>query len=223
MKKSENHKKRATKSCCGLAIVISFLTILTFGCRAQQTAPEKKPYQIPAAAPSAEVRTETTKPVKETPTPVKKDSEQNTNSAKSEEPDQISAKVAKSGDLGYLREWVGKYSFSGSTKKQKSFFSLPEIKTPLQKLLGKVKFKKLIDGFTGAVPIEEQGNYLILEGTSDKADEHLIHSLVTVNLKNGNLAVAFVTSNYPADSTFESYGNFEELPAAVQKRIMDYK
>lgn len=226
MRKLENYKKRAVENCCGLVIILSLLTFFTFGCRAEQPQgeSERRNYATPTANPAG-VETKSPTPIRERSTSIGKDSEQNANSAETTEAsDQTrEAKVAKSGDLGYLRQWVGKYTFSGSTKKQKSFFSLPEIKIPLRNLLGKVKFKKLLESFTRSLPVIEQEDYLILEGISDINSEHLTHSLVTVDLKSGKLAVAFVTGNYPADSTFESYGNYDELPEAAKTIITKYK
>ena len=179
-----------------LMIVSVFLLTFDVGCRAQQIQPATPESKVP---PNSKVFV--SKPVG-----VQSSSE---------------FKVAKSGDLSYLKKWVGKYTFPSSTKKEKSFFALPEIKTPLLNQLEAEKYSKLLKGFARPLPAEKYDNYLILEGVSDQSDRSLTHALLTVDLGTGNLSVAFVTQNGD-ESKFESYGNFDELPAAAQKKIKDY-
>ena len=217
------------KKIFNLSIIFAFLAIFSIGCRAQQTQTgAEKPVLIPAVTPAA---TPNSAPQKSDGNSAdkragQKDSAGRSTADNSSNPD---FKVAKSGDLGYLKKWVGKYTFGSSTKKQKSFFALPEIKSPLQNLLGAEKYNKLLDGFARPLPVTEQNNYLIFEGISldvyekigTEVKDHLTHALMTIDLETGNLSVSFVTQNGD-DSTFETYGDFDRLPENIQKKIKAY-
>jgi hypothetical protein len=74
----------------------------------------------------------------------------------------FSVSVLSQDKLGHLRSWDGKYTqeVNGKGKVTSDFFALPEVRTPLRKLLTPVDYNLVTKGYSVGSPLKLIGNFL---------------------------------------------------------------
>src|ERR1051326_4728019 len=75
----------------------------------------------------------------------------------------LSGIVVAQGNLENLRRWVGKYPTLRHGKVTTSFFKLPDIQTPLLKLLSRRDYNLLTHEYGVETPIKQIGDFLAVK------------------------------------------------------------
>ena len=75
----------------------------------------------------------------------------------------LSGAAVAQGRPGHLRSWAGKYPTNKRGRVTTSFFSLPEIRTPLLRLLSRTDFRLLTKEYEVQTPIKQIDDYLALK------------------------------------------------------------
>src|ERR1700682_6031209 len=115
-----------------------------------------------------------------------------------------SAVVAQDG-LGHLKSWAGKYPTDRKGKITTSFFGLPEIRTPLLRLLSRADFNLLTKEYGVETPIKQIGDYLAVKVCRPHAcDEE--QGGFAINLSTGVIYVRMLKGGKVR--SFASKGNF---------------
>ena len=121
--------------------------------------------------------------------------------------------------LGHLKSWVGKYPTERKGRITTNFFGLPEIRTPLLRLLSRADFNLLTKEYAVEAPIKLTGDYLSVKvcRPHDCADEQ---AGFAINLNTG---VIYVRMQAEEDvRLFASKGKPTDLPKEVQDEIGDF-
>jgi hypothetical protein len=121
--------------------------------------------------------------------------------------------------FGHLKSWVGKYPTDRKGRVTKQFFGLPEIRTPLLRLLSREDFNLLTREYAVQAPIKEIGDYLAVKVCKphDCGDEQAGYA---INLKTG---VIFVRMQAEENVRwFASKGSEKDLPTEVRNFIGDF-
>jgi len=126
-----------------------------------------------------------------------------------------SAAVAQN-SLGSLRSWAGKYP---SETKGKSFFDLPQIRTPLLRLLKRPDFNLLTKQYSVEAPIKEMGDYLGAKVCKphDCGDKQ---AGFVINLNTGDIFVRMQAGEKVR--WFASKGKATDLPKEVREFLGDF-
>jgi hypothetical protein len=121
--------------------------------------------------------------------------------------------------LGHLRSWAGKYPTERKGKVTTSFFGLPEIHTPLLKLLSRTDFNLLTKDYAVEAPIKEIGDYLAVKVCKphDCGDEQ---ASFAINLSTGVIYVRMQSGEKVR--WFASRGNSTDLPREVKVFLDDF-
>lgn len=123
-------------------------------------------------------------------------------------------------DLGRLKAWAGKLPRNPKSRKFRDFFALPEIKRPLQKMLGAKDFNTLVnEDFRNPEPIELIGNYLVIMGTNKTGNTGLRHTQLAVGLKNGFINIWHVEGK----KIWGTSNSSAQLPEEIEDKIMKYR
>jgi hypothetical protein len=121
--------------------------------------------------------------------------------------------------LGHLRSWAGKYPTERKGKVTTSFFGLPEIRTPLLRLLSRADFNLLTKEYGVETPIKQIGDYLAFKVCRPHScDEE--QGGFAINLRTGVIYVRML--NGEKVRSFASKGNFRDLPQEVQDYMGDF-
>jgi hypothetical protein len=129
-----------------------------------------------------------------------------------------SAAVAQD-KLGHLKSWAGKYPTEKKGRVTTSFFGLPEIRTPLLRLLNRADFNLLTKEYAVEAPIKLSGDYLAVKvcRPHNCADEQ---AGFAINLQTG---VVYVRMQAEEDVRwFASKGNSKDLPQEVKDDMGDF-
>jgi hypothetical protein len=128
-----------------------------------------------------------------------------------------SAAVAQ--DLGHLKSWAGKYPTERKGKVTTSFFGLPEIRTPLLRLLSRTDFNLLTKEYGVETPIKQIGDYLAVKVCRPHAcDEE--EGAFAINLNTGVVYVRM--QNGQRVRWFASKGDSKDLPQEVRDYLDNF-
>ena len=122
-------------------------------------------------------------------------------------------------DSGHLKSWAGKYPTERKGKVTTSFFGLPEIRTPLQRLLSRTDFNLLTKQYGVEAPIKQIGDYLAVKvcRPHNCGDEQ---GAFAINLSTGVIYVRM--QNGEKVRWFASKGNSTDLPREVKAFLDDF-
>lgn len=121
--------------------------------------------------------------------------------------------------LGHLRSWAGKYPTEKKGRVTKRFFGLPEIRTPLLRLLSRTDFNLLTKEYAVEAPIKQIGDYLAAKvcRPHDCADEQ---AGFAINLHTGAIFVRMQEEEHVR--WFASNEDSTDLPQEVQDYMGDF-
>jgi len=121
-------------------------------------------------------------------------------------------------NLGRLKSWDGKYPTEKRGKVTHRFFSEPEIRTSLAKLLSKEDFDLLTKEYAVETPVILSGDYL----TVKVCKPHMCFEwgAFSINLTNGVVYVRMATDE--SSKWFSSKGNQSDLPRKVREYMEDF-
>ena len=132
----------------------------------------------------------------------------------------FSTAVSSQDKLGHLKSWDGKptQEIDGKGKVTSDFFALPEIRTPLQRLLSRRDYNLVIKAYSVGSPLKLMGEFL---GTSmcrphNCGDERAGFG---INLSTGLIYVRM--QNGTRERWIISKGKASDLPKEVQDYIGD--
>lgn len=120
---------------------------------------------------------------------------------------------------GNLKSWAGKYPTDRKGRITRKFFGLPEVRTPLLRLLSRADFNLLTKEYAVEAPIKEIGDYLVAKvcRPHDCADEQ---ASFAINLRTGAI---YVRMQLTEDVRwFASKGKATDLPKEVQDYMGDF-
>ena len=121
--------------------------------------------------------------------------------------------------LGHLKSWAGKYPTSRKGKVTTSFFGLPEVRTPLMRLLSRTDFNLLTKEYGVETPIKQIGDYLAVKvcRAHNCAAEQ---GAFAINLRTGVIYVRMQDGGKVR--SFASKGQSTDLPQEVQDFLGDF-
>jgi hypothetical protein len=121
--------------------------------------------------------------------------------------------------LGYLRSWAGKYPTDKKGTVTTRFFNLPEIRTPLLRLLSRTDFNLLTKEYQVETPVKQIGDYLTVKVCRPhNCDEE--PGAFAINLRTGRIYVRM--KNGQKVRWFASKGDHKDLPQEVQDYLSDF-
>lgn len=127
--------------------------------------------------------------------------------------------VVAQGGLGHLKSWAGKYPTDRKGKVTTSFFALPEIHTPLLRLLSHADFNLLTKEYGVETPIKQIGDYLAFKVCRPHSCDEEAGGFA-INLSTGVIYVRM--QNGEKVRWFASKGDSKELPQEVQDFLNDF-
>jgi hypothetical protein len=121
--------------------------------------------------------------------------------------------------LGQLKSWEGKYPTERKGRVTTSFFGLPEIRTPLLRLLSRPDFNLLTKEYSVEAPIKLIGDYLAVKvcRPHNCGDEQ---GGFAINLNTGVIYVRIQEEE--KIRSFASKGKATDLPPEVQEFLGDF-
>ncbi len=128
------------------------------------------------------------------------------------------ASVIAQNNLARLKAWAGKYPTEKKGRITHRFFSEPEIRTPLAKLLSQEDFQLLTKEYAVETPVMLSGDYL----TVKVCKPHMCFEWgsFTINLATGVVYVRM--ANDENARWFSSKGNQSDLPRKVREYMEDF-
>jgi len=122
------------------------------------------------------------------------------------------------GNLARLKSWDGKYPTEKKGRVTHRFFSEPEIRTSLAKLLSQEDFELLTKEYAVETPVMLSGDYL----TVKVCKPHMCfeYGAFAINLTNGAIYVRM--ANDESAKWFSSKGNQSDLPRNVRDYMEDF-
>jgi hypothetical protein len=129
-----------------------------------------------------------------------------------------SAVVAQS-NLNHLKSWADKYPTEKKGKVTRRFFDVPEVRTPLLRLLSRPDFNLLTKEYSVESPIKQIGDYLV-------AKVCMPHNCgeeqagFAINLRTGVIYARMQDAE--KERWFASKGNDKDLPQAVRDQMGDF-
>ena len=120
--------------------------------------------------------------------------------------------------LARLKSWNGKYPTEKKGRVTHRFFSEPEIRGSLAKLLNKEDFDLLTKEYAVETPVMLSGDYL----TVKVCKPHMCfeYGAFAINLATGDIYVRM--ANDESSRWFSSKGNQSELPRKVREYMKDF-
>lgn len=131
----------------------------------------------------------------------------------------LSNVVAAQGNLENLRRWTGKYPTLRHGKVTTKFFSLPEVQTPLMKLLSRRDFNLLTRGYAVETPIKQIGDFIAVKVCRAHACD-TDNAGFAINLRDGSIYVRMYDNNQLR--WFGSGGDYTNLPRNVLDFLNDF-
>jgi len=121
-------------------------------------------------------------------------------------------------NLGRLKSWEGKYPTEKRGRVTHRFFSEPEIRTSLAKLLSKEDFDLLTKEYAVETPVMLSGDYL----TVKVCKPHMCFEwgAFAINFTTGVVYVRMATDE--SSKWFSSKGNQSDLPRSVREYMEDF-
>lgn len=121
--------------------------------------------------------------------------------------------------LGRLKSWAGKYPTERKGRVTRKFFSLPEIRQPLLKLLKRGDYNLLTRDYAVETPIKQLGDYLAVKVCRPhNCDTE--QAAFAINLTTGFVYVRL--KNDQEVRWFGSKGDYTDLPRDVQDYLNDF-
>lgn len=115
-------------------------------------------------------------------------------------------------DLGYLREWVGKYPTSTPGEPPRNIYRSQPLGRKLIRLLGKRSYRRLLKDYYVMGPVSVVGDYVIVSRCErHNCDES--SSFMAVNVRAGDIHVAFYKLGRL--KWFHTKGKSQDLPQDV--------
>jgi len=117
-----------------------------------------------------------------------------------------------------LKTWEGKYPTEKKGRVTRRFFSEPEIRASLSKLLSREDFELLTKEYAVETPVMSSGDYLIVK----VCKPHMCFEwgAFAINLANGIIYVRMATDE--SSRWFSSKGNQSDLPRKVRDYMEDF-
>lgn len=131
----------------------------------------------------------------------------------------FSTAVVAQSNLDHLKSWAGKYPTERKGRVTRKFFGLPEIRTPLLRLLSRPDFNLLTKEYSVESPIKQIGDYLV-------AKVCMPHNCgeeqagFAINLRSGVIYARMQDAE--KERWFASKGNDKDLPQAVRDYMGDF-
>ncbi len=131
----------------------------------------------------------------------------------------FSSAVVAQPNLNHLKSWAGKYPTERKGRVTTRFFGLPEIRTPLSRLLSRADFNLLTKEYAVESPIKQVGDYLV-------AKVCMPHNCgeeqagFAINLRTGVIYVRM--QDAAKERWFASKGSDKDLPRAVRDSMGDF-
>src|SRR4051812_37133230 len=123
------------------------------------------------------------------------------------------------GNLGHLRSWAGKYPTNKHGRVTTRFFSEPQVRQPLLKLLSRSDFNLLTTAYQVEAPIKQMGDYLAVKVCrAHNCDDE--QAGFAINLRTGLIYVRM--KNGPDIRWFGSNGQYTDLAQEVQDYLSDF-
>jgi hypothetical protein len=121
-------------------------------------------------------------------------------------------------NLARLKSWEGKYPTEKKGRVTHRFFSEPEIRAPLAKLLSQEDFQLLTKEYAVETPVMLSGDYL----TVKVCKPHMCfeYGAFAINLATGVMYVRM--ANDESSRWFSSKGNQSDLPRKVRDYMEDF-
>jgi hypothetical protein len=121
-------------------------------------------------------------------------------------------------NLARLRAWEGKYPTEKKGRVTRHFFSEPEIRTSLTKLLSADDYQSLTKEYAVETPVMLAGNYL----TVKVCKPHMCfeQGAFAINLSNGVIYVRMADDEN--SKWFSSKGSQSDLPRNVREYMEDF-
>jgi hypothetical protein len=123
------------------------------------------------------------------------------------------------GRLDHLRSWAGKYPTERKGRVTTRFFGLPEIRTPLSRLLSRPDFNLLTKEYSVESPIKQIGDYLVAKVClpHNCGEEQAGYA---INLRTGVIYARMQDAE--KERWFASRGSDKDLPQAVRDSMGDF-
>ena len=131
----------------------------------------------------------------------------------------FSSAVAAQDGLGHLKSWAGKYPTDRKGKITTSFFGLPEIRTPLMRLLSRADYNLLTREYGVETPIKQIGDYLAFKVCRPHSCDEEAGGFA-INLSTGVIYVRMQAGEKVRP--FASKGDYKDLPQEVQDFLGDF-
>jgi hypothetical protein len=121
-------------------------------------------------------------------------------------------------NLARLKSWEGKYPTEKKGRVTHRFFSEPEIRASLSKLLSREDFDLLTKEYAVETPVMSSGDYLIVK----VCKPHMCFEwgAFAINLTNGVIYVRMATDE--SSRWFSSKGSQSDLPRSVRNYMEDF-
>jgi hypothetical protein len=122
-------------------------------------------------------------------------------------------------NLDHLKSWAGKYPTERKGRVTTRFFGLPEIRTPLSRMLSRPDFNLLTKEYSVESPIKQIGDYLV-------AKVCMPHNCgeeqagFAINLRTGVIYARMQDAE--KERWFASKGSDKDLPQAVREYMGDF-
>jgi|RhiMethySRZTD1v2_1073278.scaffolds.fasta_scaffold861672_1 hypothetical protein len=128
------------------------------------------------------------------------------------------ASVIAQNNLARLKAWEGKYPTEKKGRVTRRFFSEPEVRTSLTKLLSKEDFDLLTKEYAVETPVMLSGDYL----TVKVCKPHMCfeYGAFTINLATATIYVRMADDEN--SRWFSSKGNQSDLPRNVREYMEDF-
>jgi hypothetical protein len=131
----------------------------------------------------------------------------------------FSSAVVAQPNLDHLKSWAGKYPTERKGRVMTKFFGLPEIRTPLSRLLSRADFNRLTKEFSVESPVKQVGDYLV-------AKVCMPHNCgeeqagFAINLRTGVIYVRMQDAE--KERWFAAKGSDKDLPRTVRDYMGDF-
>ncbi len=131
----------------------------------------------------------------------------------------LSSGVMAQSNLGHLKSWADKYPTERKGRVTTRFFALPEIRTPLMRLLNRADFNLLTKEYAVESPIKLIGDFLVAKVCMphDCGEEQ---AGFAINLRTGLVYTRMQDAK--KERWFASKGSDKDLPKEVRDQMGDF-
>lgn len=120
--------------------------------------------------------------------------------------------------LSKLTSWDGKYPTHKKGRVTTKFFSVPEIRTPLLKLLSQNDYNLLTKEYSVGTPVKKIAGYMVVKVCKPRMCFE--NAAFAIDLSDGTIWVRMATDE--SARWFASKGNEDDLPAVVKVYMEDF-